>query len=72
MVINNEYESSFGRRTDTLVIGNQNEELANIEFKKAATQDNVAIRQQGKNIRINGCILNEVSLMTDSKDSIIL
>lgn len=35
----NDYDSTFGRRSDTLVIGIQDNQLANNEFKKAAVQD---------------------------------
>lgn len=72
MAILNDYDSTFGRRADTLVIRNQYEELANIGFKKAAAQDSLAKYQQGKNIRINSCILNQVNLMTESTDNTIL
>ncbi|CAO3667493.1 unnamed protein product [Rhizopus stolonifer] len=72
MAIFNDYDSTFGRRSDTLVVGSQNDELSNIEFKKAAAQDNLVNHQQSKNIRINSCILNQVNLMTDSTDNTIL
>lgn len=72
MVIFNDYESTFGRRSDMLVVGSKNDELSNIEFKKAAAQDHLATHQQSKNDRINSCILNQVNLMTDSIDHTIL
>ena len=72
MAIFNDYESTFGRRSDTLIIGTQNDELANIEFQKAIVQDNLVVHQQSKNIRINSCILNQVNLMTDTTDNVIM
>ncbi|CEP19522.1 hypothetical protein [Parasitella parasitica] len=72
MAILNDYDSTFGRRSDTLVVGSQHDELANIELKKAATQDSLAKYQQGKHIRINSCVLNQANLMTDSTNNTIL
>ncbi|KAI9265527.1 hypothetical protein EDC94DRAFT_647461 [Helicostylum pulchrum] len=43
MAIVNEYDTTFGRRSDLLVIGNDNDELANIEFKKAISLANNAL-----------------------------
>lgn len=43
IAIVNEYDTTFGRRSDLLVIGNDNDELANIEFKKAISLANNAL-----------------------------
>lgn len=72
MTIFNDYDSAPGWRSDTLVIESQNDGLSNIEFKKAAVQDNLVNHQQSKNIRINSCVLNQGNLMTDSTDNTIL
>ncbi|KAI8091294.1 uncharacterized protein B0P05DRAFT_577352 [Gilbertella persicaria] len=63
MAILNEYDSPFGRRSDMLMIGGRNDELANIEFKKAT---------QSKSIRINSCIINYINLMTETTANAIL
>ncbi|ORE05473.1 hypothetical protein BCV72DRAFT_330987 [Rhizopus microsporus var. microsporus] len=72
MAILNEYDPTFIRRSDTLLIGSRDDELSNIEFKKATALNNLAKYQQNKNIKINSCILNHINLMTGATDKVIL
>ncbi|CAO3620953.1 unnamed protein product [Mucor hiemalis] len=71
MQIMNDYDLTYGRRIDLLISGDSNE-VASIEFKKKAVSNTVSLYQQSKNIRINGCILNQIHLMTDSTDDTVL
>jgi hypothetical protein len=45
MALLNDYESMFGRILVLMVIGNRDEELANIEFKKVKVQDSLTSHQ---------------------------
>lgn len=43
MTIVNEYDTAFGHRSGLLLIGNDNNELTNINFKKAVSSSNNAL-----------------------------
>lgn len=68
----NESEITYGRRIDLLVttdleegdVGQEDIKLCSIEFKRINETEAVMRYQQNKNIRINSCILNETSLLT--------
>lgn len=63
MQIINDYDITYSRRID---------EVSSIEFKKRAVSSTISLHQQSKNIRINGCILSQIHLMTHSTDDTVL
>lgn len=72
MAIINECDCRFRKRCDSLIQGDDNDELVVIIFKRANVSTGVATGQQTKNIKINGCILSDTNLMTNSNDNTIL
>lgn len=73
MAISNEYDCHFRMLCNSSLIQRDGSgELTSIEFKRANVSIVVATVQQTKNIRTNGCILNDINLMTNSDDNTIL
>lgn len=71
MQLLNEAELTYGRRIDLLIASDlevedtevEDIELCSIEFKKSNETESILKYQQNKNIRINSCILNDISLL---------
>ncbi|KAI9360739.1 hypothetical protein BD770DRAFT_453175 [Pilaira anomala] len=73
MQLINEVDITYGRRIDILVATDldtniDNVEICSIEFKKPNATTATLLQQQNKNIRINGCILNDIHLFTQNTD----
>lgn len=51
-----------------MITNGTSDKLCSIEFKKADTTTKVLQHQQSKNLRINGCLLNEMHLLTHNQD----
>lgn len=67
MQILNEAEVTYGRRIDLLIASDleveEDIELCSMEFKKSNETESILKYQQNKNLRINSCILNDISLL---------
>ncbi|KAG0737656.1 hypothetical protein G6F22_008448 [Rhizopus arrhizus] len=73
MQLINEVDITYGRRVDILVATDldtdiDDVEICSIEFKKPNATTATLLQQQNKNIRINGCILNDIHLFTQNTD----